>query len=117
MARFTVRDLKAQLKSYTQEALVGEIADIYRKFPAVEDYLTSKFTPDSMLSMHERFLVHAEKHGLVEAFRKRARAVVDDTDGIGWGFNDAPSDMYEEWGRKGRQLAISGSFVYTVCRK
>ena len=52
---FTVRELKAQLKSYTREALVNEIATIYRQFPAVEDYLTSNFAPELDRQVLEKY--------------------------------------------------------------
>lgn len=48
--------------------------------------------------MYDRFLKALEKAGpeKKEAYRSRAAAVVDQAQGIGWGFYDYPVDRFAE---------------------
>lgn len=50
---------------------------------------------DSMESMYNDALKLIEKYALYEEFDTRCKKIVIDTDGIGWGFHDNLSDMYE----------------------
>jgi hypothetical protein len=51
----------------------------------------------SMDSMYTSALQWIVKHGLVDAFRPRAAAVVAATRRMGWGFHDALTDTYSNW--------------------
>jgi len=51
----------------------------------------------SMESMYKSALKFIIKENLKLEFEKRCKKIVDDTDGIGWGFHDALSDMYYEY--------------------
>jgi hypothetical protein len=50
----------------------------------------------SMESMYEKAIEEIIKYGLKDIFQKRCRQIVENTSGIGWGFHDALSDMYED---------------------
>ncbi len=52
---------------------------------------------DSMESMYERALKYIDKNGIKAKFRKRCKVIVDDTEGIGWGFHDGLSEIYYEY--------------------
>ena len=169
--KLTVRELKAYLKSRTQEELVNDIAELFGKLDAVRDYyalrllrgydeelltrykavIENEFFPkrgdgggrlsvarravndykkasasllglveimlfyvemgvkftntygdidepfyNSMESMYKAVVkLIAQKH-LQAEFQARCRQIVSDTSGIGWGFHDVLTDIYEE---------------------
>jgi Family of unknown function (DUF6155) len=51
---------------------------------------------NSMESMYEKAIQHISKYNLKDRFEKRCQIIVKDTSGIGWGFHDALSDLYQE---------------------
>ena len=51
----------------------------------------------SMESMYESALRFIIKENLKLEFEKRCKKIVDDTDGIGWGFHDTLGDTYYEY--------------------
>jgi hypothetical protein len=51
---------------------------------------------NSMESMYERAVKYIVQHGMLRQFEERCRRIVTDTSGIGWGFHDGLSDIYEE---------------------
>jgi hypothetical protein len=51
---------------------------------------------NSMESMYERAVKYIVQHGLQGQFEERYRKIVTDTSGIGWGFHDELSNIYEE---------------------
>ncbi len=63
----------------------NEFGDIYESFY------------DSMESMYARVLKYILKEGLFHKFEPRIKAIVDDTEGCGWGFHDGLSEIYEEY--------------------
>jgi len=48
----------------------------------------------SMEGMYERALKFIVNNGLATIFNKRLLAIVNDTDGMGWGFHDGLADLY-----------------------
>jgi hypothetical protein len=50
---------------------------------------------NSMESMYERAVKYIVQHGMLRQFEERCRRIVTDTSGIGWGFHDGLSDIYE----------------------
>ncbi|MDI1358397.1 MAG: DUF6155 family protein [Methylobacter sp.] len=52
---------------------------------------------NSMESMYETALKYVVKEHLFSAFDDRLSAIVDDTSGIGWGFHDQLSYLYETY--------------------
>ena len=48
----------------------------------------------SMESMYEKALDFIVNSGLDDIFNERLLAIVNDTDGIGWGFHDQLADLY-----------------------
>lgn len=51
----------------------------------------------SMESMYGRALQWIVKHGLEDAFRPRARAILTATRGMGWWFHDTLADIFSRW--------------------
>ncbi len=51
---------------------------------------------NSMESMYEKAIKNVIKYKQEETFQKRCYKIVSDTSGMGWGFHDALSHMYEE---------------------
>ncbi len=51
---------------------------------------------DIMESMYEKAIKNVIKYQQEETFQKRCYKIVSDTSGMGWGFHDALSHMYEE---------------------
>lgn len=51
----------------------------------------------SMESMFEKAAKHITKHKLHDQFQSRCRQIVKDTSGMGWGFHDTLSEIYEEY--------------------
>jgi hypothetical protein len=51
----------------------------------------------SMESMYEKTLKFITENNLKEYFRQRCEKIVDDSDGIGWGFGDGLCDMFENY--------------------
>ncbi|MBC2705126.1 DUF6155 family protein [Desulfobacula sp.] len=49
---------------------------------------------NSMESMFESILKFVQKHNLGKNFQTRCKKIVDDTDGIGWGFHDQLGYLY-----------------------
>lgn len=52
---------------------------------------------NSMGSMYNNFLKYITEHGLEDQFRDRAIAIVSRTSGIGWGFHDELSELYDTY--------------------
>jgi hypothetical protein len=52
---------------------------------------------DSMESMYERALKYIVKFKVQEEFNKRLKAIVDDTEGMGWGFHDSLKYLYYKY--------------------
>lgn len=52
---------------------------------------------NSMELMYEKVAKYAVKYELVPFFLLRFKKIVDDTEGIGWGFHDGLSDTFEEF--------------------
>ena len=50
---------------------------------------------NSMEGMFEKAAIHISKHRLHDQFKDRCRQIVADTSGIGWGFHDTLSEIYE----------------------
>lgn len=50
----------------------------------------------SMVTMYHNALKLMEKHELHAQFEERCRVIVQKTEGIGWGFNDDLSDLYND---------------------
>ena len=50
----------------------------------------------SMESMYERAVKYIVLHGMRRQFEERCRRIITDTSGIGWGFHDGLSYIYEE---------------------
>ena len=48
----------------------------------------------SMENMYEKALILIADNGLAPTFKKRLLAIVDDTEGMGWGFHDDLADLY-----------------------
>lgn len=63
---------------------------------------------NSMESMYERAVKYVVRHGLQGQFEERCRRIVTDTTGMGWGFHDRLSDIYEEHFKEGA-LSESGT--------
>ena len=51
----------------------------------------------SMESMYEQAIKYICEQGLQEQFISRCAKIVEDTDGIGWGFNDTLYALYNEY--------------------
>lgn len=51
---------------------------------------------NSMESMYQSAVKYIVQHGMRSQFEERCRRVVSDTSGIGWGFHDGLSYIYEE---------------------
>lgn len=51
----------------------------------------------SMESVFEKAAIHITKHKLHDQFEPRCRRIVRDTSGMGWGFHDQLSEIYEEY--------------------
>jgi hypothetical protein len=51
---------------------------------------------NSMESMYERAVKYIVHHGMRGQFEERCRRIITDTSGIGWGFHDGLSEIYEE---------------------
>ena len=51
---------------------------------------------DSMESMYKRAVEFIVENELQEAFERRCKRIVSDTEEMGWGFNDALSYLYEK---------------------
>jgi len=51
----------------------------------------------SMEDMYERVLKFMKKNDMLKGFKNRCYQVVEDTDGIGWGFHDTLADLYYEY--------------------
>jgi hypothetical protein len=56
---------------------------------------------NSMESMYESAVKYIVRHGLQGQFGERCRRIVTDTSGIGWGFHDGLSEIYEEYFKEG----------------
>jgi len=52
---------------------------------------------NSMESMYENALKQMKKYQIQEQFESRCRKVVQDTEGIGWGFHDTLADIYNDY--------------------
>lgn len=52
---------------------------------------------NSMESAYENALKFIVQNGLVPIFYDRLLAIVDDTDGMGWGFHDGLSNLYHNY--------------------
>jgi hypothetical protein len=50
----------------------------------------------SLEGMYDKALSRIIKSELEETFEKRCRRIVEDTSGMGWGFHETLSEMYEE---------------------
>ncbi|MGD9162862.1 MAG: DUF6155 family protein [Desulfobacteraceae bacterium] len=48
----------------------------------------------SMENMYEKALTFIANNGLTDIFNERLLTIVNDTDGIGWGFHDQLADLY-----------------------
>ena len=46
--------------------------------------------------MYEKAVKEIIKYRLKDTFQKRCQKIVLDTSGMGWGFHDALSEIYEE---------------------
>jgi hypothetical protein len=51
----------------------------------------------SMESMYASALQWIVKHGLEDAFRPRAEAILTATRRMGWGFHDTLADIFSQW--------------------
>lgn len=51
---------------------------------------------DSVSGVYRKALLLMRDEGLLDRFRKRARLLVDETDGIGWGFHSDMMDAFAE---------------------
>lgn len=51
---------------------------------------------NSMESVYEAAVKHIVQHNLTDQFEESCREIVRDTSGIGWGFHDALSEIYNE---------------------
>lgn len=58
---------------------------------------------NSMESMYAKAVEHIVKTQLQDKFEDRCRKIVKDTSGIGWGFHDMLSEIYEEAFGEGEQ--------------
>jgi hypothetical protein len=52
---------------------------------------------DSIASVYLKALALMDKENILEKFAVRAKKIVDDTSGIGWGFHDELGDIYSEF--------------------
>jgi hypothetical protein len=52
---------------------------------------------DSVSGVYRKALTLMHDEGILDRFKKRARALVDETNGIGWGFHDDISDTYSRF--------------------
>jgi len=52
---------------------------------------------NSMESMYNKALKHIIKNDLAGKFQNRCKSIVDDTEGLGWGFHDNLRDLYDEY--------------------
>jgi hypothetical protein len=55
---------------------------------------------NSMESMYERAVKYIVQHRMQGQFEERCRRIVADTSGMGWGFHDGLSYIYEEYFRE-----------------
>ena len=169
--KLTQKALKTYLNRLTKEELIQNIAELFKRFPAVKDYYQLKFHPEdqaqvaskykdvieneffpsrgfgkarlsvakkaisdyrkvctspadlvdmmlfyveqgvkftnaygdidepfynSMESVYADAVGHIFKHQIFGLFEKRCRKIVTDTSGIGWGFHDGLTEIYEE---------------------
>ena len=51
---------------------------------------------NSMESVYDQVLKHLLKWELQDSFQARCKQVVQDTEGMGWGFHDALAEIYQE---------------------
>lgn len=52
---------------------------------------------DNIASMYAKVLRYITAHNLHTIFRQRCRDVVEQTNGIGWGFHDGLGDLYHKY--------------------
>jgi len=52
---------------------------------------------NSIASVYSSALSLMNKEGILDKFADRAKQIVDDTSGIGWGFHDELGDIYSEF--------------------
>jgi hypothetical protein len=55
MKKLTVTELKKELKLKSNEELIKEIVELYKKFPDVKDYYSSNLSAEGMLEVLEKY--------------------------------------------------------------
>ncbi|HEY9663841.1 MAG TPA: DUF6155 family protein [Allocoleopsis sp.] len=124
-SNLSVTTLKKHLKDCPKEVLIDDIAELFKRFPAVKDYYQLKLSPGDDSQVLDKYKKVIEKEffparGIGKASLSTARKAVteykkvctnpigladlmlfyveqgEDTSGIGWGFYDTLSEIYEE---------------------
>ena len=88
-----IRELKKHLAELTKKELINEISFLFQRITCLQNFL--RIWNILFLKNINSRLKFIQKQNLGKAFKARCRKIVDDTDGIGWGFHDQLGYLYD----------------------